>query len=211
VGNRFLENYVTPINPNVYIIPTPVRLHNLLDHQITSDKTVIGWIGRHENLLYVSHLQRVFAHLNRKYKDTFILKIICDEPLNLEDVIVINKRWSLEEELADLSEIDIGIMPLGSDDWSKGKCAFKILQYMSMGIPVVASPIGMNKEVITHGVNGYLAETEEEWIIYISRLINDNNLRKSLGYSGKQLVISYYTYEATVPLLFKVLVQCVRD
>ena len=150
---------------------------------------------------------RVFTHLNRKYKDKLILKIICDEPLNLDHVIVINKRWSLEEEFDDLSYIDIGIMPIGSDDWSRGKCSFKILQYMSMGIPVVASPVGMNKKVITHGANGYLAETEKEWIIYLSKLIDDHNVRKSLGYSGKQLVISKYTYEATTPLLINVITQ----
>ena len=80
-----------------------------------------------------------------------------------------------------------------------------------MGIPVVASPIGMNKEVIIHGVNGYLAQTEKEWITYISKLITNNNLRKSIGYSGKQLVLSNYTYEVTAPLLINVMVQSLRD
>ena len=163
VGNKFLQDYVLPLNSNVHIIPTPVYIPDVTNNgKISDSKIIVGWIGNKENFIYLQRLATVFKKLTLTMKNRFLLKIICDEAFHLEGVPTTNKKWSLAEESKELASVDIGIMPLGSDDWSKGKCAFKILQYMSMGIPVVASPIGMNKEVITHGVNGYLAETEEE-------------------------------------------------
>jgi glycosyltransferase involved in cell wall biosynthesis len=211
VGNQFLRDYTIRINCDVHIIPTPVR-RNPLEHPPSkqNDKVIVGWIGNKENLIYLKELGNVFRQLYLKFKDRFVLKVICDEPLILKGIKIVNKQWSLEKEFQELADIDIGIMPLKEDDWSQGKCAFKILQFMSMGIPVVASPIGMNKEVIKNGVNGYLPKTEEDWISQISNLISDRKIRTDFAHFGIQVVDSTYTYDATTPLLIEVFKECQR-
>jgi len=211
VGNQFLKDYVVSVNPDVHIVPTPVHSPQMISPTDRSpDKVVMGWIGNRENLIYLRELENVFRQLTSSLKDRFALKVICDEPLYLEGINIINKQWVLQKEFDELADIDIGIMPLKDDDWSKGKCAFKLLQFMGMGIPVVASPIGMNNEVIKTGVNGYLAETEEEWVMQISRLIADSKLRIKFGSSGKKLINSKYCYNVTAPLLAKVFKECLR-
>jgi glycosyltransferase involved in cell wall biosynthesis len=96
-------------------------------------------------------------------------------------------------------------MPLIDDEWSRGKCSFKALQFMSLGIPVVISPVGTNKEIVTHGENGYLANTNEEWVKYLLDLIDDEKKRRIFGLEGRKSVIAKYTYEVTTPILVKVL------
>ena len=98
-----------------------------------------------------------------------------------------------EAEAEWLGSIDIGIMPLEDDDWSRGKCAFKLLQYMAAGVPTVSSPVGMNAEVIVDGVNGLLAETESEWSEKLLALAEDADLRKKLGASGRRTVEEEYS------------------
>lgn len=215
VGNKFIRDYVVQINPDVTIVPTPVYTYpdtSPMEQRgdKPNDKVVIGWIGNKENLICLKEMENIFRQLSLRLKDQFVIKVICDEPLYLRSFNIINSKWSLEDEFKELMGIDIGIMPLKDDDWSEGKCAFKLLQFMSIGIPVVASPIGMNAEVIRHGISGYLAETEEEWIMRISSLVNDYNLRKDLGTAGKNLVDSKYSYKATTETLILILKECVK-
>jgi glycosyltransferase involved in cell wall biosynthesis len=87
-------------------------------------------------------------------------------------------------------------MPLPDNDWARGKCGFKGLQYMALCIPAVLSPIGVNKEIIEDGRNGILAENEDEWVNKLSRLIEDPELRKQIGTSGRQTVAERYSYDA---------------
>jgi glycosyltransferase involved in cell wall biosynthesis len=95
-----------------------------------------------------------------------------------------------------LSEIDIGIMPLPDNQWTRGKCGFKGLQYMSLGIPTVMSNVGVNIDIIEQGENGFLANTTEDWISYLSALIDDEKLRKKLGASGRNTIEKRYSVEA---------------
>jgi glycosyltransferase involved in cell wall biosynthesis len=102
-------------------------------------------------------------------------------------------KWNLNTEIDDLSEIDIGIMPLPDDEWSKGKCGFKGLQYMAMEIPTVMSAVGVNKEIIEDGSNGFLASTENEWIEKLSLLIESKELRNKFGVNGRKTVVEKYS------------------
>ncbi len=101
--------------------------------------------------------------------------------------------WNSETEIKDLLQFDIGIMPLPDDEWAKGKCGFKALQYMALELPAVASPVGVNSRIINHGVNGFLCNTPEEWEEALRKLIEDSDLRKKMGINGRKTVVENYS------------------
>jgi len=156
----------------------------------------IGWTGTSTTL---KHFETIIPAL-KKIKTTFnkkiYFKVIVNFPYHLPELDIEATQWSLEKEIQDLSEIDIGIMPLPDDEWSKGKCGFKGLQYMSLEIATIMSPIGVNTEIIKDGENGFLASTEEEWVEKLSLLIEDESLRLTLGKKGRQTVEERYSVNA---------------
>jgi len=121
-----------------------------------------------------------------------------------------NIKWSLDTELAEMSEFDIGIMPLPDDEWAKGKCGLKILQYMAMGIPCVASPVGVNTEIIQDGVNGFLAKDEKEWIEKLTLLIENPELRQRLGRAGRKTVEERYSLKVWAPRYVEIIKKVVE-
>ena len=105
-------------------------------------------------------------------------------------------KWEKTKEIEQLQSIDIGIMPLEDDEWSRGKCGFKGLQYMALEIPAVLSPVGVNTDIIKHSNNGFLANSPSEWIEIISQLIEDEGLRKRMGENARKPIIQRYSVEA---------------
>lgn len=214
VGNTYLYQYVMKYNSRIAIIPTPVdhkQFSILVPETLNSksekrrEKVVIGWVGKSENLIYLDLIKDALQQISNLRQNMVNLKIISNKPYFIEGVDIINQSWNIENEVENLRPIDIGLMPLVDDEWSHGKCSFKALQFMCLGIPVVISPVGANKELVIHGKNGYLANTNEEWIKYLLDLIDDEKKRKILGLEGRKSVIAKYTYEVTTPLLMKVL------
>jgi glycosyltransferase involved in cell wall biosynthesis len=134
----------------------------------------------------------VLKYLEKKYQQVQFLVIADSEP-KLDLVRLDFIKWNKESEVEDLLKIDIGIMPLPEDDWTKGKCGFKALQYMSLGIPAVASPVGVNTEIIDNGENGFLCQSEEDWLQCLEKLISDAKLRKKTGIGGRKKIISNYS------------------
>ena len=106
--------------------------------------------------------------------------------------------WRKESEIADLREIDIGIMPLPDDSWTRGKCGFKALQYMAISIPAVVSPVGVNKEIVAHGLEGYVCSTSDEWFSALEDLILNPSKREAMGKKGRQKVINSYSASANL-------------
>src|SRR4029077_7990439 len=127
-------------------------------------------------------LQRVAA------THTFQLRVIGTGRYSVEGVSVDAMPWRAETEVDDLRRIDIGIMPLPDDRWSRGKCGLKALQYMALGIPTVCSPVGVNTHIIQHGENGLLAGSDDEWVESLTRLIDSAPLRERLGGAGRRTV-----------------------
>ena len=214
VGNSYLNRFTMKHNTGTTVIPTPVDHRQFsplspedLNFKIEKNegKVVIGWVGKNENLIYIDFIKEALQQISNLRQNTVELKVISNKPYFIEGVNIINQSWSMENEVENLRSIDIGLMPLIDDEWSRGKCSFKALQFMCLGIPVVISPVGTNKEIITHGINGFLASTKEEWVKYLLMLIDDSGKRKNLGLAGRQSVIKKYTYEATTPLLVNVL------
>lgn len=110
-----------------------------------------------------------------------------------------HRPWREETEVTRIQEMDIGIMPLTDTPWAQGKCGYKLIQYMACGLPVIASPVGVNREIVTHGVNGYLADTEQEWRQALTRLLGDPDLRRAMGAAGRKTVEDRYSLQIWGP------------
>ena len=118
-------------------------------------------------------------------------------------------QWEGKEEIAALQSFDIGLMPLPDDPWTRGKCGFKLLQYQAMGIPVVCSSVGINKTIVTEGVNGFLAHTNEEWFDRVSRLVTSPDLRARMGAAGRRIVTNEYSLKSLWPRFFSIIKKVV--
>lgn len=195
-GNNFLARFAETNCARVVVLPTPIdvgKYRTKEPHDGIGLK--IGWLGLSAGLPYVRAIAPALQQLAREFP-AMRLRVICDRPLALEGVMIENETWRLETEQANLAGFDMGIMPLWDSLWTRGKCAYKILQYMGVGTPAVASPVGMNSEVIAHGVNGFLASTNEEWIVALRTLMQDAAVRREFGLRGREAVEQRYSLEA---------------
>jgi len=194
VGNQVLEEYALQFRNECKIIPTVIDLQKYCVRKNNqSFNFIIGWIGTSQNLVFLDKIAHPLRVLRQEFPQLKLL-VICDKPYELDD-IVINKLWSKETEIDDMLLMDIGIMPLSDDEWTRGKCSFKAIQYMALGIPAVISPVGMNTEVIKDGVNGFLADTEDEWITKLRNTIVDQNLRQTFAIKGREEVEAKYSLQ----------------
>ncbi|MEO5976553.1 MAG: glycosyltransferase family 4 protein [Chryseolinea sp.] len=195
-GNSVLSGYAYKYNSNVVLNPTTIdtNWHNPEKFKIKKDTSeiIVGWTGSHSTLKYLSILEPVLQSISRKFKHVEFL-IIADKPPPLKLQSLTFVPWNEATEISDLMRIDIGIMPLPDDQWSRGKCGFKLLQYLSLEIPAVASPVGVNTSIIEDGVNGFLANTQEEWENALTTLIKDPTLRSRMGKKGREKVIERYS------------------
>lgn len=205
-GNKFLKDYALRFNKNVSILPTCIdtskykpSIKGSFDKKIT-----IGWIGTASTSLYLDSLKEVFADLVKKYGDRIKIKLIGSQNINWAPPII-NKNWILNKEVEELQSFDIGIMPMPDDDWTKGKCAFKLIQYMAAGIPSVASAVGMNLEAIEEGINGFLVRNTEEWREKLSILIESNDIRHKFGKIARDKAEREYSLNVNAPKFIKIL------
>ncbi|MGC1242424.1 MAG: glycosyltransferase [Chryseosolibacter sp.] len=195
-GNPYLAEFAKSFNANVYVIPTTIDIenaHNPRKRSVRSDAgTTIGWTGSHSTLKYLSTVVPVLQALEEKYLQIDFL-IIADKNPGLPLKRMTFKPWRKETEIEDLAEIDIGIMPLPDDPWTRGKCGFKALQYMAMGIPAVLSPVGINRDIVEDGQEGYWCTTPEDWSTRLEELIENNEQRKRMGIMGRKKIAAHYS------------------
>ena len=198
VGNTFLADYAKKYNNNVKVVPTTIDTDYYTPKKLNHNKNkiCIGWTGSLTTIKHLNTALPVLKALKDKYQEQIYFKLIADVPLINNLVEFKFCKWSKNQEVEDLSEIDIGIMPLPNDEWSKGKCGFKGLQYMALGIPAVMSPVGVNTEIIQDEVNGFLADKEDEWITKLSKLIESAHLREQLGEAGRKTVLERYSFHS---------------
>lgn len=195
VGNSHLAAYAEQYNQNVKIVPTTLDIQKMnIKKDVANGKICIGWTGSHTTL---KHFELAIPFLKRiAEKFPVKIKIISDISLDNSELEFDFCRWNKDTEMEDLSDFDIGIMPLPDDEWARGKCGFKGLQYMAIGIPAVLSPVGVNTEIIQDGENGFLARNDDEWIEKLSQLIESADLRKKIGAAGRQTVEERYSFNA---------------
>ncbi len=208
VGNRFLKEEVLRVDPGkkIFIIPTCIDtdLYPQKKGISAGDEIVLGWIGTKGNLRYLQKLEPVFEIIGRRFPQVR-LKIVSNDFYDSSYVPTLKKVWKLEEENGDLVSFDIGLMPLGDDLWSKGKCGLKIIQYLSVGIPVVCTPVGINSDIVKDGENGFWATTPQAWVDCLSTLIEDPALRAQMGRKGIETVEKGYSLRGTSEKFFGVL------
>lgn len=198
VGNSFLANYARQKNASTFIIPTVVNAstYHVPSAYVKENKIpVIGWTGTHSTLPYLQSIMPVLRDLRDIIPFNFL--IIANKNPNYKDDFVIFEPWNKMSEIEDLQKIDIGIMPLTKNLWSEGKCGFKIIQYLSLGIPAVASDVGVNKEIISDGENGYICQSKKDWINALRILLTDHQKRKLMGENGRLKVIKQYSVQST--------------
>lgn len=199
VGNRYLAEYVQPMLPEVTIIPTCIDMdkHVAKEAYHHGGPVVLGWTGLKDNLGYLDSIAPIIQDLAQHYE--LKLSIATGKEYTLEGVVVENHYWQMEHEIDYLREADIGLMPLEDTPRARGKCAFKALQYMGVGVPPVLSPVGLNAEVVEEGVHGYLPRDLDAWRTALEALIQDAALREKMGKVARQRVIEHYAHEVNYP------------
>jgi len=188
-GNEYLADHVRPHNQNVVVLPTGLQVKDYpADTQKENDgKIRLVWIGSKSTLRYLYHIADALEEIGRRFPRA-VLRIIADEFFDLRYLSVEKMPWSLATQGEVLGQGDIGLAPLPDDPYTRGKCGFKILQYAAAGLPVVASPVGVNRTLVQEGITGFLAQDKNIWIDKISLLIENPDLRKNMGQAGQEAV-----------------------
>jgi glycosyltransferase involved in cell wall biosynthesis len=198
-GNRYLADFACRFNSHVTVVPTTVDTTEFVPADIVANRrpVVVGWIGSPSTARYVESLSPVWKQLTSEGSIT--LRLIGAGGTTMAGEHVEIREWNEAREVADLQSMDIGIMPLEDDPWARGKCGFKLIQYMACGLPVVASPVGVNAQIVREGGTGFLCRTPEEWFDRIRRLASDNDLRRQMGSRGRDLACAEWSLQKWAP------------
>ena len=195
-GNEFLQNYAEDAGcKNIKIMPSVIDIKKYKINNTKNIIPVICWIGSNSTIHNLEILNPVFLKLAKEKE--FILKIIGSDQFSIKGINCITIKWSEDTEISELSNSDIGIMPLIKTRFALGKCGYKLIQYMGVGIPVVASNIGVNNKIVKNSENGFLADTQNDWFYYLKILLENHNLRDRLGRNGRKMVKDRYSVKIT--------------
>lgn len=205
-GNTYLADWFSAWNKDITVIPTAVdtdRYVPVIKQGKCEGEIIIGWIGTSGNLKYVYAIEAALAKVLKLYPMAK-LRIVCDKKPEFRLIDITRCEfiiWSESTEVESIQGVDIGIMPLENSEWSRGKCSYKMLQYMACGIPVVVSPVGMNAEVLSIGSVGIGAVSENEWVDAIAALLDNFDLREQMGAIGRQVVTESFSITKIAPLI----------
>ncbi|RED99561.1 glycosyltransferase [Marinoscillum furvescens] len=190
-GNAYLARYAQSHGANSVIFPTVVDTTTHLPSSNKNSLPTIGWTGSHSTLFYLESILPALKSLAKTHTFRFLVIANKDPKLDLPNYEFV--KWSPENEVTTLQQMDIGVMPLEDTEWAKGKCGFKLIQYLAVGIPAVASPVGVNDQVVLHGKNGFLASSEIQWEEYLRKLLFEPKLREVMGAQGRQHIVEHYS------------------
>lgn len=206
-SNALCAEEARPVNPNVTVLCEPIdltRYRNPPPKPVT-DELVIGWIGSPSTTSFLHFAREPLQELCKRFPNLVLRAVGAGDHLDMPGVRVDKRKWTRETEVSDLRTFDVGIMPLNSDPFYRAHLGHKMIQYMAVGIPVVAEHTEINATVVEEGVNGYLVRSAEEWVDRLSRLLEDAVLRARLGEAGRQLVEARFALERQAETLAKVL------
>ncbi len=186
VGSSYLADHAQKFNPNVKVLPLGLKVSDYkIDCPPKNDgKIRLVWIGSESTLHYLAEIEPALEEIGLRF-DNVVLRIICDDFFDLQNMEVEKRLWSKETRAFDLATSDIGLAPLPDNRFTRGKCSFKVLEYSSTGLPVVASPVGTNPDHIRENITGFFATDTDQWIAKISQLIEQQNLRKQMADAGR--------------------------
>jgi len=210
-GNSYLANHAKRFNPNIEILPTGLdtNAYKLQPPPENNGKIRLVWIGSKSTLRYLTEIGTALEEISSRF-DNVVLRIICDDFPDLQNIPVEKRLWSEDTQVTDLATSDIGLAPLPDNRFTKGKCGFKILQYAAVGLPIVASPVGVNAQYIQQDSNGFLAESTSDWVNKICQLIGEPKLRKQMGQSAKEMA-QKFDLKTLGPKLAKLIRQCIES
>lgn len=208
-GNDYLADYARAAGaPRVERLPTAVDLTRYPDtERVTADTDMppcVGWIGQRATADFLQPLAPLFRQLIDEGLGRFAAIGIDARALDLP---MDGVAWNEATEVEAIRSLDVGIMPLRDGPFERGKCGYKLIQYMACALPVVASPVGVNRQIVEHGVDGFLAETDGDWATALRTLLGDAALRRRMGRAGRQKVARYYCTQVTGPRLVELLQQ----
>jgi glycosyltransferase involved in cell wall biosynthesis len=206
-GNQYLANYARQFNDRVMVVPTVVDTSRFAPRAAPGYRrpVIIGWIGSPSTAIYVQErldLWRTVADgVDSRLRLIGSGRTVSTSP-SIEVV-----PWSEQGEAEQISSFDIGIMPLSDDPWSRGKCGFKLIEYMACGLPVVASPVGVNASIVSEGRNGFLCSTDAEWLARLRQLVADQSMRRAMGAVSRELACTQWSVDKWAPILTTTLTE----
>lgn len=205
VGNKYLAKRAQSAGATrVEYVPSVIDLERYtLTSQHKNGIFTVGWIGAPVTAQYLHLVHSALAEVCQGGKGRLVL--VGSGQIELDDVPTDIRPWSEETEIEDLQSFDVGIMPLPDEPWERGKCGFKLIQYMACGKPVVASPVGVNEQIVEDEVNGFLAATKEDWVRALSALRDNHDLRERMGRASRKKVEANYCVQVTAPRLAELL------
>lgn len=185
VGSSYLADFARPHNSNVQVLPIGLDTREYRPAESTNrdGKIRLVWIGSRSTLKYLRQMEGVLEEIGRRHKDV-VLRIVCEEFLDLKNLVVEKRQWSVRTRAEDLATSDVGLAPLPDDPFTRGKCSFKVLEYSASRLPVVASPIGTNAYYVREGLTGFLCRHPQQWVDRINQLVLDPSLRTAMGRAG---------------------------
>ncbi len=202
-GNKNLKKFANKLNSNVKIIPTTIDIKKYkFVKKKTQKNLTIGWSGSLSTSKYIENFLPILLKIQKKKKFKIL---IVGSKLNINNKDIKCLNWSSKNEVKNLNKIDIGVMPLPSNQWTRGKCGLKILQYLSIGIPSIVSNVGINSEIIKNGKNGYLINNRRDWEIFIKKFLNNPKIISKMGLSGRKIVEKNFSNISIVKNLSKIL------
>jgi len=201
-GNRYLaDRAIMAGASNVAVLPTVIDMKRYRKTVSGEDRErfTIGWIGTPTTAKYIEVADAALSSFCNADKARLVL--VGSGPVTLKKTAATILKWSEDTEVDAIKKFDIGIMPLPDNEWARGKCGYKLIQYMACAVPVIASKVGVNSEIVDHGRNGYIASTTADWKAFIGQLHNDPALRTQMGKAGRECVKKKYNLDVTAPKL----------
>lgn len=210
-GNDYLAQYARAYNDHITVIPTTVDTLVFKPLPKQDQKVIIGWSGSKTTIKHFELAVPVLKKIAEQYGAKVGFRVIGDSQYKSQEIEVDGVEWNAKTEVLDLNEIHIGIMPLPDDEWSKGKCGLKGLTYMALGIPTIMSKVGVNSEIIQHGDNGFLYANNDELYRFLVELIDQVELRQSIGQRGRETVVQRYSVMAHQKTYLQLLLNLHND
>ncbi len=194
-GNEYLAAYARLRNNNVIIFPTIVNTDVFKPSKdIHQQPITIGWTGSVSTNKWLEDIESVLQVVQQKTTCRYLF--ISNEPPRFKNLKYEFLKWNSSSEVSDINQIDIGIMPLPDTEWSKGKCGFKLIQYLSVEKPAVATLVGVNSEIIQEGITGFLCKTDDDWIDRLVYLCTHKDIRTNMGKTGRLHIVKYYSKDS---------------
>lgn len=206
-GNAYLADYAKRQGARATVVPTVVDT----DRYVPAERQmvqplVVGWIGSPSTWVYVEPMLPILLPVLKRYGAHFHAVGAGPAAAGLDGVVPIG--WTEESEITSIQAMNVGIMPVPDTPWARGKCGYKLIQYLACGVPAIASPVGVNSEILVDGENGFLAGTPAAWIKALDRLLSDATLRREMGERGRERVVERYSLSAQAPRLLDIVRTC---